>query len=393
MENALWNGQLLIATDIAKDYLLEKEIRKASGRKELYCPDPECQHPILRYCHGEIKDAFFAHLNNEQCDYAVFDKENTQIMRTVRRNIYENFKNKGYNVCPEVKILAHHYTHLLFDMAEGSKIAVEIGTQRLSANRIDSLTDEYRKVGIPVKWIVLGNTDTPVRENHTFFLKRYLLNESINKDLLVVDWDGTEVAQYKADPNKYEYNGRICSSDNYPDTYTEYATLSDLTFEDNELSFAGYHERYQEWLAKKRAAFTKKIKLLEEENRKRLEEIHRQAQEKKRLFREQQERLRRNKSHQSLIAPPVSIADVQKKQAPSTVVTMDITYEQRRQEVLPRMVQQEIQVRDSLGRRWIKCEICGDVETEDKFGSYGGINHVNLGVCYNCSRKNRKSEH
>ena len=271
-------------------------------------------------------------------------------------------------------------------MADGSKIAVEIGTQRLSANRIDLLTDEYRKVGIPVKWIVLGNTDTPVRENQTFFLKRYLLNETINKDLLVVNWDGTEVAQYKADPNKYEYNGRIFSSDNYPDTYTEYATLSDLTFEDNELSFAEYHERYQEWVAKKRAAFNKKIKLLEEENRRRLEEIHRQAQEKNRLFREQQERLRRNKSLQSPIAP-VSIADVQKKQAPSTVGTMDITYEQRRQEVLPRMIQQEIQVRDSLVRRWIKCEICGDVETEDKFGSYGGINHVNLGVCYNCSRK------
>lgn len=179
MENALWNGQLLIATDIAKDYLLEKEIRKASGRKELHCPDPECQHPILRYCHGEIKDAFFAHLNNEQCDYAVFDKENTQIMRTVRRNIYENFKNKGYNVCPEVKILAHHYTHLLFDMADGSKIAVEIGTQRLSANRIDSLTDEYRKVGIPVKWIVLGNTDTGTREPD--LLPEALSSQRINK--------------------------------------------------------------------------------------------------------------------------------------------------------------------------------------------------------------------
>lgn len=75
------------------------------------------------------------------------------------------------------------------------------------------------------------------------------------------------------------------------------------------------------------------------------------------------------------------------------IATDNITYEQRRQGVLSSMIQQEIQVRDSLGRRWIKCEICGDVETEDKFGSYGGINHVNLGVCYNCSRKNRKSKH
>lgn len=55
MENCLWNGKALIATEVAQIYELEKEIRKASGRKEICCPDPECQHPILRYCHGEKK--------------------------------------------------------------------------------------------------------------------------------------------------------------------------------------------------------------------------------------------------------------------------------------------------------------------------------------------------
>lgn len=100
MENAKWNGQLLIASEIAKDYPLEKEIRKASGNKKLCCPDQECQNPILRYCHGEKKDAFFAHLNNEHYDYADFDRQNTQIMRTVRRTIYEQFKNKGFQVHP-----------------------------------------------------------------------------------------------------------------------------------------------------------------------------------------------------------------------------------------------------------------------------------------------------
>ena len=79
MENALWNGKRLLATEIAEDYSLEKGVRKASGNKELRCPDPECQHPILRYCHGEVKDAYFAHCNNDSCDYAVFDKGNTQI--------------------------------------------------------------------------------------------------------------------------------------------------------------------------------------------------------------------------------------------------------------------------------------------------------------------------
>ncbi|HAN20679.1 MAG TPA: hypothetical protein DCP51_03230 [Clostridiales bacterium] len=121
MENALWNGKLYHATEIANNYSLEKEIRKASGRKELYCPDPECDHKILRYCHGEIKEAFFAHLNNESCDYANFDKENTKTMRTVRRLIYDKFKSKGYNVQPErmtiiKKSCSHQYKPIVPDV-------------------------------------------------------------------------------------------------------------------------------------------------------------------------------------------------------------------------------------------------------------------------------------
>ena len=52
MENAIWNGITIIASDISKDYEKEKQVRKASGRKELRCPDPDCKHPVLRYCHA-----------------------------------------------------------------------------------------------------------------------------------------------------------------------------------------------------------------------------------------------------------------------------------------------------------------------------------------------------
>lgn len=141
----MWNGQLVIAFEVAKEYKLEKEIRKASGYKELRCPDSECQHPILRYCHGDKKEAFFAHLNNEHCDYAEFDKNNTQLIRTIRKIIYEQLKAKGFNVYLEVKILDRHYTHLLIEMDDSSKIAIEIGTHRTTANKIDALTDAYEK--------------------------------------------------------------------------------------------------------------------------------------------------------------------------------------------------------------------------------------------------------
>ena len=59
-------------------------------------------------------------------------------------------------------------------------------------------------------------------------------------------------------------------------------------------------------------------------------------------------------------------------------------------EVKDRFTQQECQIRDSSGRRWVKCELCGEIKPESEFGSYGGANHVNLGVCYNCSRRDKK---
>ena len=42
MENARWNRELYKATEIAESYELEKNIRKASGRKELRCVDQDC---------------------------------------------------------------------------------------------------------------------------------------------------------------------------------------------------------------------------------------------------------------------------------------------------------------------------------------------------------------
>ena len=132
-------------------------------------------------------------------DKVCLSKENTQVMRTVRRSIFDHFKSKGISIRTEVKLLDHHYTHLFADIDGGKKLAIEIGTHRTTANRINSLIEEYQSKNIPVKWIVISDTDTIVRESQTYFMKRFLLNESNNKDLIVISWDGMNIAQYKVD--------------------------------------------------------------------------------------------------------------------------------------------------------------------------------------------------
>ena len=59
-------------------------------------------------------------------------------------------------------------------------------------------------------------------------------------------------------------------------------------------------------------------------------------------------------------------------------------------EVKDKFTQQEFQIRDSSGRRWIQCELCGEIKLESEFSSYGGQNHVNLGKCRECSKHNKK---
>lgn len=59
-------------------------------------------------------------------------------------------------------------------------------------------------------------------------------------------------------------------------------------------------------------------------------------------------------------------------------------------QVKDKFTQQTEQIRDSYNRRWVQCELCGDIKTESEFSSYGGINHVNLGQCYVCLRKGER---
>ncbi|MBR6921196.1 MAG: ATP-binding domain-containing protein [Clostridia bacterium] len=58
--------------------------------------------------------------------------------------------------------------------------------------------------------------------------------------------------------------------------------------------------------------------------------------------------------------------------------------------VLKIIDQQYYPARDQKDRRWVRCEICGAVKQDKDFSSYGGFNHVNLGICSACAKKSRK---
>lgn len=389
MEKALWNGQLYTAIEVSKSYELEKAIRQASGRKELHCPDSYCSDPILRYCHGEKKSAYFAHLNNCNCDYAKFDKETPEFMRQVKLELFDNLKNKGFNVELDVKITPHDYTHLLLTLPNGKKIAIEIGNQKTTANRIKYLSEQCANVGLELKWLIVSNDNTPVKENEAFFLKRYLLNENKHKDALIVNEEGTAVTQYIFDPNEYLINGCKIHSDNYPEFYLETSDLSRLTVQDGELTIEGFYERYDNWLSTKKRAFDKRVeegkenlrKALERENEKREKSPEENPQKPK-------ERREKEASEKDLITKNslyCKLHDENWKKETLSGSQSTMPFEKRVQNFMPIWNQQ---LKVAKGIKFVCCERCGKVDTESGFPAIWKYKYreYTLGICKECAR-------
>ena len=248
MERAKWNDLEISATDIANDYQKELEIRKVSG-KELICPDPECESPLLKYCHGEKKSAYFAHLHDGKCDYAQFDRQ-PSILREIRYQLYESFKGKGYDVEIEKKILKHHYTHLILKDGE-KKIAVELGDKTVSYSKIMEFESQYTGLGISCKWIVVDVINPNIRENSVYFLKRYELNKSTENELFVIDANTRKIAQYKMDMRSYPPQYIVALNKKYGQIFFMQGEIEDLCLEEKRLSLSGFSLKYNAWLEQK----------------------------------------------------------------------------------------------------------------------------------------------
>ena len=127
----------------------------------------------------------------------------------------------------------------------------------------------------------------------------------------------------------------------------------------------------QEWIEIQRQ-LKEKRKLDEQRYR----EVRKFAVERQAVLQEEQERLYAERR----------LAELANNEEQAKIKAMG--YEQ----VKNKFTQQEEQIRDGYNRRWVQCELCGEIKIESEFSSYGGVNHVNLGKCFVCTRKRERSE-
>ena len=293
MDKAFLNEVIVSTYEISLDYELEKVVRAHSRNKRISCVDPHFKNPVLRYCHGDKKEAYFAHLANTDCDYCRFDKNDTPPFRELRIKLFHHFSSLGYKVETEYKLLERHYSPV-FCSKENESFVIEMGDSKTTMGYVERILQEYSSKRMPVKWLVVGEQNLLLKENGVSFLKRFLLNESKNNDFILVD--GNEIIQYRLDKKNYPLS-------DYQEIYFEKADFQDLCVVDGGLSIKGFDSKFALWQNQKEITISQELArrqaLREEQERQAI--IRRQAeQERLAAIRKQteQERLAQSTTHQ-----------------------------------------------------------------------------------------------
>ena len=151
------------------------------------------------------------------------------------------------------------------------------------------------------------------------------------------------------------------------------------------------NDRRQEALRREMEELNKKRQKQQEEEKRR-RELYRQQLEKQVLEREKhfkkqtwQNRNQAADFQTGILQPEATQAKRNKGIQKSREVCLKEGYAESK-DLFEKGDQSNI-IRDSYGQRWVKCEICGEIKPDYDFGSYGGLNHVNMGTCRDCGKK------
>lgn len=198
MEQALWNGKIIFASEVANDYALETRIRNAAQNNELRCRCPDCPSPELRFAHGESRIPYFAHkdLGCMSCSYERYDSELPDIVRMLRHDVGDVLKTRGFRVKLDDNIIAGHYTHISAVLENGTKAAIEFVTDGSSEQYIIKLNNQYEAAGIPVSWVSVEENVMPAFDADSAYAKRIGLNLRDKWFTVCIDATDRHVCQY-----------------------------------------------------------------------------------------------------------------------------------------------------------------------------------------------------
>ena len=190
----------------------------------------------------------------------------------------------------------------------------------------------------------------------------------------------------------------------WEEIYLEEGSLGSFYFEDGYLMRGG--RRLKDLADEGHKAYARKVAAekirLEEERKRREEEFRREQAERERRereWREQQEKERlemlRLREEELKRAEEERLKRLEEEKLEQEKKERE---RQEKQEAFEKVFsvfdfeKEEEQLVSPDGTRYIKCEFCKKVLPSNKFVTYGGIGHANLGTCYECANSDEVKE-
>lgn len=213
MEKCLYKKQLIIASDVASDYAIEEEIRKAGQTKQLFCADPDCGQPVM-YCRGAVVSPHFRHFDNSICNYNEFSKKkNVSIDFINARKAIYNSLSKKYEVQLEAKVSSKHWCDLAIMLDEDVILPIELVDKYMAPTRYNSVKESYSSwTGIEPLFIIISDLPFSETELDTNVVERSQLYENYKTLIRYYPQERTITIYYL----KYEEGQRVLVSNSYP---------------------------------------------------------------------------------------------------------------------------------------------------------------------------------
>lgn len=141
MEKCLYDGKVLYAYQVLRDFEFEQKIRKC---QTLTCCD--CGASVF-FRHGKQRAECFAHRHKEECRYGDYCKKQSDIFKFIQRQlapIMEKIATKhGFQLEEDVVIIQDHYTAFVIKTSS-KKYAVDIIDYAATSSTLEKRKQEEK---------------------------------------------------------------------------------------------------------------------------------------------------------------------------------------------------------------------------------------------------------
>lgn len=142
MEKCLYDGKVLYAYQVLRDFEFEQKIRKC---QTLTCCD--CGASVF-FRHGKQRAECFAHRHKEKCRYGDYCKKQSDIFKFIQRQlapIMEKIATKhGFQLEEDVVIIQDHYTAFVIKTSS-KKYAVDIIDYAATSSTLEKRKNLYEE--------------------------------------------------------------------------------------------------------------------------------------------------------------------------------------------------------------------------------------------------------